>query len=465
MAIAHRQIAQSHKGIVQVTHAVKAQNPVAYTGGMDRRDTYNNTFMAGANPYNVRDGTMMHELHSHPAQASDQRPPYAHHPPPQGYPQPPPGVAYPGYYPAGPPPPPQDAPLYSIPAAPTSVSARPLPDNIFESLETSKIARALNKAQRDDPEKFAAVMMEESEKAQRTLHRANPNTMRKIAAWLRFYFSFLKKKHPNLPRERYFHPDTVYAETRTALRLRVLLTKGKQGRAMVAAITVRCFHTAVVAGILAYCCYDNGEPAGVHVLIVFISTLDSPPPLVITEHQLHRYPFERFWCGESELSLILSGIFHNIEFKSAAEAIISYTLACQLVLVFLGTFRVSTLAGGAREFAEQGKFMKLGDFVFHCRGMLRFELDCHIKHFKGFNDAVAAGQHMRYRSVEEPKNLILCAATWFALTFLARGAFHIKTLEELVAYKGAQLTVLPEKADEPLQVFFSQHRSISLAQT
>lgn len=414
--------------MAQITHAAQAYNPAVTTGGFDKRAQHKNTFMGGANPFNVRDGTMVHETRDHPLLAPAPGPSQSR---PQPQPQP-----------HG------DA----VPRAPTSIPAASLNDDWLKNTDKARFARRLQAMDDEDPEAFQKLADEQYELAHRILQRHNPHQEVKIKTWVSVWYTLLKRKYPDLSRDRLFHTDVVHDRTRWALRMRTLLTKGRSGAQYVTAVTLHNWLTTIVYCIVAYCHGDNGEPDGVRILVKLnlFDQLQQEVLELITELDLQRYPFEKLYYGETEVLMIIRQTLHDSENGTIEERIVAAQHITVLLIIFFASLRAGTVGTSCQLFLDQGKFIKLKDLRFYKRDKMTMDADVRLSNWKGYNMAHAILRYIRLCAVVKSQNVLLCVSMWLTILVTWRRGFEQKTMEEVMACPYAELKVLPEKAEEPL---------------
>ncbi|CCM07064.1 uncharacterized protein FIBRA_09387 [Fibroporia radiculosa] len=373
----------------------------------------------------------------------------------------------PGLYSVNPPPAPLEASTSgrALPEAQAStsgrapspepeVSVRPLfrPAAMFPALskdpKQTKLASRLKHAKQADPEHFALVQAQIYEQCQRILDRSNPFTRKHREEILASWNNIVGEAHPGRSDKELWTTEIVEKWARPYLRTRVQFTPGQGGAAHVRAVTLRNWTTTLVNCILKYT-HDpkTSESTGLYVLVHqgLFQALEDEVSQLVEDYKLNRYQKKKLYYGRAETQLLIEAAMDE---ASGRSRIVGMQHVCCMLSGFFFAVRPGSIGVSCQEYANREFFAKTGDVEIIKIGPFKFEVRITIGNFKGHNDVTAKQHTFIITGVFKSHNALFDATLWWVLYLMERGVLPVKTIDELIAYKGATIPIVLK--DEPL---------------
>ncbi|KAJ7609386.1 hypothetical protein DFH06DRAFT_1376456 [Mycena polygramma] len=163
-------------------------------------------------------------------------------------------------------------------------------------------------------------------------------------------------------------------------------------------------------------------------------------------HKLQVLQDQKQFCGREEIRIITEAMYANcddLEWTIQTDA--------ALKLVFMTGVRPGCLGPATEEYLQDGKFFKWKDIVIMVESEASYHSGYSFTALKGYNLIAAKRLEANLRPAQRPENVIFEAVVPILLLGLKRGfILGIKTLDELFAYKGAQIFWEPYTLDQPV---------------
>ncbi|CCM06756.1 uncharacterized protein FIBRA_09053 [Fibroporia radiculosa] len=207
------------------------------------------------------------------------------------------------------------------------------------------------------------------------------------------------------------------------------------------------------------------ESTGLYLLVhqgLFQALKDEVSQLV-EDYKLNRYQKKKFYYGRAETQLLIKA---TIDEASGRSRIVGMQHVCCMLSGFFFAVRPGSIGVSCQEYTNRKFFAKTGDVEIIKIRPFKFEICITIGNFKGHNDVTAKQHTFTITGVFKSHNALFDAALWWVLYLMERGVLPVKvdsapallyddlltlswkTVDELIAYKGATIPIVLK--DEPL---------------
>ncbi|KIO22359.1 hypothetical protein M407DRAFT_28078 [Tulasnella calospora MUT 4182] len=249
-----------------------------------------------------------------------------------------------------------------------------------------------------------------------------------------------------IPEEELWTKETVETHAAYYLTFRTHVTEGRKGPRILARTLVGWLMDLCWA-ITRFTRDKNNLRCGLTVLVNGLyNTLEGVCISLTCKLELQRLSPKQKWINTEEVFMLIQLALEDSEDQGRLHKL---QLICAILLTFATTARPSTLAPSDPSFAEQKLYLKLGNIEHQREDWMKFTSIVTFTNFKGHNSTIVGKRLIFTLHTTEKPEFVLLSNWCLILCQHCRGAFGFSSLDELIAFEGAQLQVIPEKKDEP----------------